>query len=146
MYRHRNLMIRVQLALYRYCGTCATMDRTHLIWKHCLKCLTKFLIWPQRNTTGLPDIKRSNPWNRASHSRNTEILYLLSVLLIFLNLATICTHALSTQWIKVLAFWKHQLACSSVISTSIYSQKSVIHQVFTYGREREMLCVYELSP
>ncbi len=31
------------------------------------------LIWPQKNTTGLTDIKRRNPRNRASHLRNTEI-------------------------------------------------------------------------
>ncbi len=29
-------------------------------------------MWPQRNTTWLPDIKRLNPRNRASHLRNTE--------------------------------------------------------------------------
>ncbi len=31
------------------------------------------LIWLQRNTTGLPAIKRCDPRNRASHLRNTEI-------------------------------------------------------------------------
>ncbi len=31
------------------------------------------LIWPQRNTTGLTDIKRRNRRNRASHLRNMEI-------------------------------------------------------------------------
>ncbi len=62
-------------------------------------------------------------------------------------------HALAPQWINALAFWKHQLACSLAISTSICSQKSVIYQVFTCerakGRERERdamyVCIFTLT-
>ncbi len=47
-------------------------------------------------------------------------------------------HALSPQWIHALAFWKHRLACSLAISTSIYSQcnLSSVH-LWESKRERE---------
>ncbi len=44
---------------------------------------------------------------------------------------------LAPLWMNAFAFCKHRLACGLAIFTSIYSQKSVIHQVFTYERERE---------
>ncbi len=95
-----------------------------LIWiqEHCLKCLTTCLIWPQRNTTGLPDIKRRNPRNRATHSRNTDISAKCDTY--FVNLATTCTRALTR------AFWKHRLASSLAISTLLFiirKVKFIIH-------------------
>ncbi len=76
------------------------------------------LIWPQRNTTSLPDIKRRNHRNGVSHLRNTEILAKCD------TYTQPCVRALSPQWINALVFWKRRLACSLAISTSIYSQKS----------------------
>ncbi len=91
------------------------------------------LIWSQRNTTGLI---------RASHLRNTEISAKCD------NVTYLCqpgNHmyalSLSTR-INALTFWKHRLACSLAISTSIFSDNC---NSSTYERarerERERCCV-----
>ncbi len=82
------------------------------------------------------NVNRSNTQNRACHLGNMEISAKCDT---YLCQPGNHVHALSPQWIKALAFWKHQLDCSLAISTSIYSQKSVIHPVLylTYIWERE---------
>ncbi len=56
------------------------------------------LIWPQRNTTSLPDIKRRNHRNGVSHLRNTEIAAKCD------TYTQPCVRALSPQWINTLVF------------------------------------------
>ncbi len=94
--------------------------------------------WPQRNTTGLPDIKRRNPWNRASLVRITK--YLPGVILFFVNLATMCTRALSTVNTRA-CFLKTLASLQLAISSSIfYSQKSVILLWRPFTMQRSTAC------
>ncbi len=130
---------------YRYSWPCIDIVARVQQWTELnLNTTTLFKIWPQRNTTGLTDIKRRNPRNRATHLHNTKISAKCDT---YFCQPGNHVYVLSLHWINALAFWKHRLASSLAISTSIfYYQKSEIHQVFTYEREREMLCMYEWPP
>ncbi len=110
---------------YRYSWPCTDIVarvqqcEPRLIWiqEHRLKCLTTRFNLTQRNTTGLPDIKRRNPRNRASHLRNTEISAKCDT---YFCQPGNHVYACSLHWINTLAFWKHWLASSLAISTSIF--------------------------
>ncbi len=89
------------------------------------------IIWPQRKTTGLPDIKRCNPQNRALWK------YLINVFLIFVNLATICTRTLSTVNKRV-CFLKTSASLQfSNLHFNIFSEKCNSSSVHLWGGERE---------
>ncbi len=92
------------------------------------------LIWPQRNTTGLPDIKRHNPQTQLPTCAIRK--YLLSVIFIFFNLATMCTRTLSTVD-KRACFLKTPASLQfSNLHFNILSEKSSSVHLWERGRER----------
>ncbi len=93
------------------------------------------LIWPQRNTTGLPDIKRRIPWNRASHLHSTNI----SAKSGYLSLSTWqpCARTLSTVD-KHACFLKTMASLQfSDLHFNIFSEKCNSSSAHVWERERE---------
>ncbi len=120
---------------YRYSWPCID------IVAHVQQCEPR-LIWIQEHR-----LKRRNPRNRATQLRNTEISARCDT---YFCQPGNHMYARSLHWINALAFWKHRLASSLAISTSIfYYQKSEIQCSLMREREREreregeMLCMYE---